>query len=74
MIAGAGAGCMSSLITCPLDVAKTRLQYNSADHHHYRGPFGCFSFFLSISLFFFFSGLSPLSDLAQWQDREKILA
>ncbi|KAL1924665.1 uncharacterized protein VTP21DRAFT_4319 [Calcarisporiella thermophila] len=25
-IAGAGAGCVSSIVTCPLDVAKTRLQ------------------------------------------------
>jgi len=43
-IAGATAGCMSSLIMCPLDVAKTKLQNQGAavGTGHYRGTIGVF--------------------------------
>ncbi|KAJ2003028.1 hypothetical protein H4R26_003296 [Coemansia thaxteri] len=33
--AGAGAGCVSSVVTCPLDVAKTRLQYQGVLRERY---------------------------------------
>ncbi|KAJ2027616.1 hypothetical protein IWW57_002521 [Coemansia sp. S610] len=34
-VAGAGAGCVSSVVTCPLDVAKTRLQYQGVLRERY---------------------------------------
>ncbi|OZJ01978.1 hypothetical protein BZG36_04897 [Bifiguratus adelaidae] len=46
-IAGAGAGCVTSIITCPLDVVKTRLQNQGRDLHpgvvRYRGTLGTLS-------------------------------
>ncbi|KAJ1977142.1 hypothetical protein H4R34_003698 [Dimargaris verticillata] len=41
--AGAAAGCVSSIVTCPLDVAKTRLQNQAKGHVRiplYQGTFG----------------------------------
>lgn len=34
MTAGAGAGLVSSIVTCPLDVVKTRLQAQAASVNH----------------------------------------
>lgn len=45
-IAGAGAGIVSSIVTCPLDVAKTRLQNQSVPlpgEKLYKGTFGTLS-------------------------------
>jgi solute carrier family 25 folate transporter 32 len=41
-IAGAGAGLVSSIVTCPLDVVKTKLQAQKIAHHQvgYMGVYG----------------------------------
>ncbi|KAF1805530.1 mitochondrial carrier domain-containing protein [Mucor lusitanicus] len=39
-IAGAGAGVISSVVTCPLDVVKTRLQNQGIGNLKYRGTVG----------------------------------
>ncbi|KAK9717252.1 hypothetical protein K7432_006366 [Basidiobolus ranarum] len=43
-LAGAGAGCVASIVTCPLDVVKTKLQNQGRyDKGHYRGTFSTLS-------------------------------
>jgi len=37
LVAGGSAGVVSSVITCPLEVVKTRLQNRAAEHRHYKG-------------------------------------
>ena len=38
-VAGATGGLVSSFVTCPLDVAKTRLQFQGTSGRLYTGPF-----------------------------------
>lgn len=47
MIAGAGAGLVSSVVTCPLDVVKTKLQAQGGLHHGERGYHGLVGAFLT---------------------------
>ncbi|KAK4049333.1 hypothetical protein OIO90_005462 [Microbotryomycetes sp. JL221] len=53
MLAGAGAGLVSSVVTCPLDVIKTRLQASGA----HSGPQGLVDTFSSIWRYDGFRGL-----------------
>ncbi|KAM0790438.1 hypothetical protein ACM66B_003316 [Microbotryomycetes sp. NB124-2] len=53
MLAGAGAGLVSSVVTCPLDVIKTRLQASGA----HNGPTGLVDTFSSIWRYDGFRGL-----------------
>jgi solute carrier family 25 folate transporter 32 len=44
-LAGAGAGLAAAVVTCPLDLVKTRIQNQSRPVqgvHYYRGTFGKF--------------------------------
>ncbi|KAI8084229.1 mitochondrial carrier domain-containing protein [Gilbertella persicaria] len=57
-IAGAGAGLISSIITCPFDVVKTKLQNQS--RRDYRGTIGTFkSICIEEGLSGFYRGLTP---------------
>ncbi|KAF8749529.1 mitochondrial NAD transporter [Rhizoctonia solani] len=60
-IAGAGAGLVSSVVTCPLDVIKTKLQAQSTVHgaHGYLGIRGIKEFEDSIEGLAHNTGLSP---------------
>ena len=69
MVAGATAGMVSSLVTCPLDVAKTRLQNQGAGEQVYRGAIGTLrTIFAREGLRGWYHGLTPtmLGYLPNW--------